>query len=394
MADRFRELERPQTGRLKDVVLMATVTGFEGLRHPRRTDLKQFSELFDPLFSASSDEARRQAAAALSQCPHVPPSVALQIGNAPISIAAIFLTRSTSIDDTTLLKVIRAQGQAHATAIARRDNLSVHVVDALVERRQTATAPAMTVTPPAVTSNAPAATVAAPAMTAAPTPSRLANAASAERAPVAPSATARSGDVPLERPPQARADDMTTAKLLREEKLRGDLKSLARIPQKAAPALPVIEPLDVLHEALLVRFARSGEANLFAASLAAALRSSPDLGERIVLDISGQQLATTLIALDMHADDSLFVLCAFYPDLSERLGGATRGEALLASLTAETCRIRVQAWLQSDQKDGTAAGHQAYLSPDRANDPRQTASRPDASRTAADPQSKRSLPGR
>ena len=97
---------------------MATVTGFEGLRHPRRTDLKQFSELFDPLFSASSDEARRQAAAALSQCPHVPPSVALQIGNAPISIAAIFLTRSTSIDDATLLKVIRAQGQAHATAIA------------------------------------------------------------------------------------------------------------------------------------------------------------------------------------------------------------------------------------------------------------------------------------
>ena len=127
---------------------MATVTGFEGLRHPRRTDLKQFSELFDPLFSASSDEARRQAAAALSQCPHVPPSVALQIGNAPISIAAIFLTRSTSIDDATLLKVIRAQGQAHATAIARRDNLSVHVVDALVERRQTATAPAVTVHAP------------------------------------------------------------------------------------------------------------------------------------------------------------------------------------------------------------------------------------------------------
>ena len=362
---------------------MATVTGFEGLRHPRRTDLKQFSELFDPLFSASSDEARRQAAAALSQCPHVPPSVALQIGNAPISIAAIFLTRSTSIDDATLIKVIRAQGQAHATAIARRDNLSVHVVDALVERRQTAAA------------HASPAAAAAPAITAAPAPSLPSNAPAADPALSARPSPSRSDDAAGDRPLTASAGEMTAAKLLREEKLRSDLKSLARVPQKAAPALPVVEPLDTLHEALLVRFARSGEANLFAASLAAALRSSADLGERILLDISGQQLATTLTALDMHPDDSLFVLCAFYRDLSERLGGTTRGEVLLSSLTAEACRIRVQAWLQSDQKDGTGtSGHQTYLSPDRGNDPRQTAARPDASRTTADTQARRSLRGR
>ena len=336
---------------------MATVTGFEGLRHPRRTDLKQFSELFDPLFSASSDEARRQAAAALSQCQHVPPSVALQIGNAPISIAAIFLTRSASIDDVTLLQVIRAQGQAHATAIARRDNLSVHVVDALVERRQTAVTPAKTTAP---------ATPASPAV--------------------------RATDEAPQRRPEATAQDMTTAKLLREEKLRSDLKSLARVAQKTAPALPVLEPLNPLHEALLVRFARSGEANLFAASLSAALYSTPELGERILLDISGQSLATTLTALDMHADDSLFILCAFYPDLAERLGGATRGEALLGSLTAEACRVRVQAWLQSDQKDTVGPSeHQAYLSPDRGNDPRQTAARQDPTRSTADLQQKRTF---
>jgi uncharacterized protein (DUF2336 family) len=357
VADRFRELERPQTGRLKDVVLMATVTGFEGLRHPRRTDLKQFSELFDPLFSASSDEARRQAAAALSQCQHVPPSVALQIGNAPISIAAIFLTRSAAIDDVTLLQVIRAQGQAHATAIARRDNLSVHVVDALVERRQTAVTPTKTTAP------------ATPA-----------------------SSAARATDEAPQRRPEATAQDMTTAKLLREEKLRSDLKSLARVAQKTGPVLPVLAPLNPLHEALLVRFARSGEANLFAASLSAALYSTPELGERILLDISGQSLATTLTALDMHADDSLFILCAFYPDLAERLGGATRGEALLASLTAEACRVRVQAWLQSDQKDTIGPSeHQTYLSPDRGNDPRQTAARQDPTRSTADLQQKRTF---
>lgn len=334
---------------------MATVTGFEGLRRPRRTDLKQFSELFEPLFSASSDEARRQAAAALSQCPHVPPSVALQIGNAPISIAAIFLTRSTSIDDATLLQIIRAQGQAHATAIARRDNLSVHVVDALVERRQTSAAPAK---------------AAAAALPASPTPR---------------------AEAP-QRQPEATAQEMTAAKLLREEKLRNDLKSLARVAQKTTTVLPVVEPVDSLHEALLVRFARSGEANLFAASLSAALSSTIELGERILLDISGQQLATALTALDMHPDDNLFVLCAFYPDLAERLGGTTRGEALLASLSAETCRVRVQAWLQSDEKDGEVpAGHQAYLSPDRGNDPRQAAMRQDPARSTAVAQQKRAF---
>jgi uncharacterized protein (DUF2336 family) len=347
VTDRFRELERPQTGRLKDVVLMATVTGFEGLRHPRRTDLKQFSELFEPLFAASSDEARRQAAAALSQCQHVPQSVALQIGNAPVSIAAIFLTRSTSITDATLLQIIRAQGPAHATAIARRDNLSVQLVDALVERRQTSAAPAKAASPAPLT-------------------------AAAEQ-----------------RAPEATALDMTTARLLREEKLRGDIRSLARVTRQA---LPEIEPLSPLHEALLVRFARSGEANLFAASLASALSSSRELGERILLDISGQQLATVLVALDMSATDRIFVLSALYPDLAERLGAATRGDALLSSLSITASRARVQGWLQTEREDAKSApGHQPYLAPDRGADPRHSTARQDAARTLQTGQPKRSF---
>jgi uncharacterized protein (DUF2336 family) len=326
VADRFRELERPQAGRLKDVVLMATVTGFEGLRHPRRSDLKQFAELFEPLFGASSDEARRQAAAALSQCQHLPQSVALVIGNAPISIAAIFLTRSTSISDATLSQIIRAQGPAHATAIARRENLSVHIVDALVERRQTASAPAKTVDIPAA----------------------------AEK-----------------RPPETIAPD--AAKLVREEKLRGDIRALARVTKQDVLADPAIEPLSPLHEALLVRFARSGEANLFAASLAAALSTSPELGERILLDISGQHLAIALTALGMRHADTLLVLGALYPDLAERFGGATRGDALIASLTPETSRASLHSWLRAVQ-DETAAKpeHRPYLAPERGTDPRRT----------------------
>jgi uncharacterized protein (DUF2336 family) len=326
VADRFRELERPQAGRLKDVVLMATVTGFEGLRHPRRSDLKQFAELFEPLFAASSDEARRQAAAALSQCPHVPQSVALLIGNAPISIAAIFLTRSTSVDDATLLQIIRAQGPAHATAIARRENLSVNVVDALVERRQTASGPVKPLDVPAA------------------------------------------ADMRLS---EAVASDMTTAKLRREEKLRGDIKALARATKQEPPAGPALEPLRPLHEALLVRFARSGEANLFAASLAAALSTSLELGERILLDVSGQHLAIALTALGMQREDSLFVLGSLYPDLAARLGGTTRSEALLSSLTPETSHARLQAWLRTDEEQAAAgAEHRPYLAPERGADPR------------------------
>lgn len=307
---------------------MATVSGFEGLRHPRRNDLKQFAELFEPLFSASSDEARRHAAAALSQCMHVPRTVALQIGNAPISIAAIFLTRSVAIDDATLLHIIRSNGPAHATAIARRDNLSVHVVDALVERRQTATM---------------AATIASQ--------------------PAAPEEVLQDT-----RPPEP--DD---ARLQREEKLRSELKILALRTTHDLAAGPVIEPANPLHEALLVRFARTGEANLFAASLAAALSSSVELGERILLDVSGQQLAMALTALELKPADSLFVLGSLYPDLAERFGGTTRAGILLSSLTPETSRARIQSWLLSEQE--TAPEHQSYLAENRGTDPRQTVAR-------------------
>lgn len=306
---------------------MATVTGFEGLRHPRRGDLRQFGELFEPLFLGSSDEARRQAAAALSQCVNVPQSVASAIGNAPISIAAIFLTRSASISDQTLLQIIRSQGPAHATAIARRDNLSVQVVDALVDRRQTASV-------------------------------------SASPASRAVSSSASGQD--------------TAARLLREEQLRNDIKALARVATQARTAGTTIEPASPLQEALLVRFARTGEANLFAASLADALGAGRDMGERMLLDISGQQVATALAALDLSRADSLFILGSFYPDLSERFGGSTRADVLMQSLTTETARQRVQSWIASEKAAASdaVAAHQTYLAEDRAADPRGERARP------------------
>ncbi|POH28081.1 MULTISPECIES: DUF2336 domain-containing protein [Sinorhizobium] len=332
VTNRFRELERPQTGRLKDVVLMATVTGFESLRIPRKSDLKQFAELFEPLFLGSSNEARRQAAAALSQCPHVPESVALLIGSMPISIAAIFLTRSKAIPDRTLISIIRQQGPAHANAIAHREDISPSIVDALVEHHQfSAAAPRAADMPPAATAAPPAA---------------------------------------------AGEDRLSSDRVTREEELRDEIRALARAGSRSLQEVGRLQPIDELHQALLMRFARSGEAVLFATALAATLSASRALAERILLDVSGQQLAVTLMALDFPDGELPPLLLALYPHLSERLGSCNRAEALIRSIDRKAGLERVESWLRAD-RDGAAkpARHESHLAENRAADPRRQESR-------------------
>lgn len=332
MTNRFRELERPQTGRLKDVVLMATVTGFESLRIPRKSDMKQFAELFEPLFLGSSNEARRQAAAALSQCAQVPESVALLIGSMPISIAAIFLTRSKAISDETLISIVRRQGSAHAKAIARRENLSPLVIDALVEHHQPATLPER---PHGDADRSAASTL-------------------YSTTPISPSS---------DRPS-------------REEKLREEIKALARVgSQDANGTSRVVRPIDELHQALLVRFARNGEASLFATALADALGASRALAERILLDVSGQQLAATLSAMDFPADDTRFLLESLYPHLSERLGGSSRAEALIMSVGRKASLERLEAWLRVDGNGAAPVRHEAHFAENRVSDSRRQEAR-------------------
>ncbi|WP_180941414.1 DUF2336 domain-containing protein [Sinorhizobium mexicanum] len=330
VTNRFRELERRQTGRLKDVVLMATVTGFESLRIPRKSDMKQFAELFEPLFLGSSDEARRQVTAALSQCAHVPEPVALLIGSMPIAIAATFLTRSKAISDRVLISIIRRQGAAHASAIAHRENLSPSVVDALVEHHQTVY------------------------------PNGQLGANQPRTDAVGPPPT---------------GDSTSSDRIAREDKLREEIKALVRAEPRAGTSR--VRPIDEFHQALLMRFARSGEAVLFASALADALRSSRALAERILLDISGQQLAVTLSALELPAGEMNSLLEALYPHLSERLGGGTRATAMIETVARKASVERVEAWLRADEHGATEpARHEAYLGDNRGADPRQQEARP------------------
>lgn len=278
--------------RTKDVVLMATVSSYEGMSQHGRHELKQFAELFEPVFKASSLEARRNAIAALSRCAVVPKPVIQFIAAQPIGLAAIFLTRSPAIDDDMLISIARSHGPLHARAVAARENLSVKVVDALVSLHQ----------------------------------------------------GQEGGFRPLEldvsEAPLAPVED-------REELLREQLKSLVqRDTLERAEASP--EGQQDQREALLVRFARLREIRNFSYTLADALGSSRWLTDRILHDLSGVQLATALIAMDVAWQDGEFMLGQLYPHLGQFVDGVSRAGTLWAGLDPEQCAERVRSWIRAD----------------------------------------------
>jgi uncharacterized protein (DUF2336 family) len=293
VSDRFRELETPLMVRTKDIVLMATVSSFESMSQPGRNELKQFAELFEPVFRASSIEARRNAVAAISRCAVLPPAVAWFLASQPIDLAAIFLTRSPAIDDNTLVAIARSQGPEHARAIAARENLSVKVVDALVSLHQ--------------------------------------GQESGRR-------------MALAEPAQSEAA-MKAAE--REEQLRLQLKSLVH-RDTIARTDEHPDNRDDVHAALLVRFARLRQAHDFSALLSNILGSSRWLTNRIMLDLSGLQLATALAAIDISAEDGVFILKQFYPHLNAMGENAGRAEHLWSGLDVSDCTERLAAWMRAD----------------------------------------------
>lgn len=311
---------------------MATVTSFEGLDHPSKSELRQFAELFAPLFQASSDEARREAVAALSRCPTVPPAVAAFIACQPIAIAAPFLAASPCLDDETLTMVARTQGAAHARAIVRRESLSPAMIDALVGLRHAgnpAPKPTQKAAVNTETSPAPAAEIALPA----------------EAAGQVPPATV------AEQKPAAEAND--------GERLREKIKQLARQISRPADDRLGLRTLTQLQEALLVRFARTREPHHFATTLTDALSASRWLSERIMLDLSGRQLALTLTGLGMGHEDAITVLIGLYPHLAKKSGGALRAETLLTELDPAECHDRVEAWRRADSYTFSPAEREA-----------------------------------
>lgn len=306
---------------------MATVTSFEALSTPSRIEMKQFAELFRPLYEHSSHEARRQSVAALSRLHTLPQAVCFFVGSQPIGIAAIFLSQSPAITDATLIDIARSQGEPHARAIATRANLSPIVVDALAALHD-GSSYRRSVQP------------ADDAVEMAETP------ALPEATPVADAVSGMVTEAPA---PNAAPSTPELARLAREEALRNELRQLvaAKAPEEARPAV-MLRAADEMHQALLARFARARQMPLFARVLTDALDASAGLSERILLDVSGLQLASTLIALGLRPADTRQILTGIYPHLAQIVDGRNRAFQLVRSLDPAECVARVIAWRRAD----------------------------------------------
>lgn len=365
---------------------MATVTSFEALAFPSKSELRQFAELFTPLFHASTEEARRQAVSALSQCPNVPNAVALFIASQPISIAAPFLVSSPCLSDDLLIMIARTQGADHARAIVRREHLSPTVIDALVGLRHSeparAPAPAAEAEPKAEAMAPTAAGIAASdrAATAA-----SAGAATDAAAPIAPAEavaasrpakTTRSASTARTEKSATPAASSTGAETAagatassaaeREEQLRDQIRRLAAHVNRPSSDRLGLRTITAMQAALLVRFARNREGAHFATTLADILSSSRWLAERILLDLSGRQLATTLLGVGMDAAEAVFVLERIYPHLAKPATGATRAEQLWNGLVAVDCEERIETWRRADSYTFQPEQEPAALAPANA----------------------------
>jgi uncharacterized protein (DUF2336 family) len=351
VSEQFRELEKPAGARNKDVVLMATVTSFQALSFPGKSELRQFAELFQPLFAGSSMEARREAVAALSQSPNLPLSVAAFIASQPIAVAAPFLASSPALTDDMLIMIARTQGADHARAIVKRERLSPTVIDALVSLRHALPPrPNKAETEQAKPAQAPLQPDTRVKATPEVEPSRFDRIMTELMMADLPGAVtdAISARSPVSTVAPA-ADDGNTASQMREEALRQTIKTMAS--QQRPPASDRLgrRKATPLQTALLVRFARSHDGGLFATTLADMLSSSRWLAERILLDISGRQLATTLAGVAMQEADAIFILEHIYPHLARRENDASRAEHLLFGLDPDQAEDRIDSWIRADR---------------------------------------------
>lgn len=299
--DRFRDLERAGKSARIDASFLAAIAGFEALRHPTALDHRQFSNLFLGLFPHTQDQTKRTAAAALSRLTVLPESVAVTIANQPVSIAAPFLAFSNCANDRILLEVIGRHGVTHGRAISRRKALSKPVVSALVALDDIAVIRSLMV-----------------------------------RGSLAMDGTVESGTQP-------------DLRMQNEEALRIRLKDMAVQKRSSNMETGNAGNKDTLGK-LLVMQARGPNALRFADCLALALRSNTSLTDRIMLDLSGHQLATALQALCVGDKHAQAVLEGVFPQLTREVNGVPHSKRLLDACDREESIKKVDAWRRANEK--------------------------------------------
>lgn len=127
----FRQLAIKDRSGKAERLFRAAVSAYCALVRPSRRDAQQLDDLALPLYPAVPATARRYAAAALSECNRVPPSLVRRLCNEPVEICAPLLVRSAALGDVDLIMVIGRHGLGHARAIARREGLNPVIADLL-----------------------------------------------------------------------------------------------------------------------------------------------------------------------------------------------------------------------------------------------------------------------
>jgi len=120
----FRRLALKGEAGKSERLFRAAVAAFCSLTRPTRREITQLEDLALPLFDLVSVDARRFAAAALSECDYAPRALVVRLCNQTIDIAAPLLIRSPLLRDIDLITLIGRHGLAHARAIARRKELN------------------------------------------------------------------------------------------------------------------------------------------------------------------------------------------------------------------------------------------------------------------------------
>ncbi|MEM5473457.1 hypothetical protein WNZ14_17130 [Hoeflea sp. AS60] len=356
MSDNFRDLERPDGVRRKDAVLMAAISGLESLDHPSRQDMARFSRLFIPLYKTASQETCRTASATLSRLSRVPDDVADMLINEPISIAAPFIVHYPLINENALTRAVMRHGAPHARAAARRSDLSPQAIAKLQELKDPSVDGLLVLREliPDPASARPATPVSRPSETIRPNvdappldPSEKLRATL--RALVAASPTPKS---PLNRPTSTRKASGAV-----------DAPSPALQDEKtAAASMAARRRVGDVRLAQLARHAKTDQESWFATALADAMGASFALAERIMMDLSGRQLATALIGLGAPEDTIKSALESFFPHLAKPSVRHTLATDLIEELDSESCAARLQAWQRADSYTNGAASHVPALS--------------------------------
>tara|TARA_R110002012_G_scaffold57941_11_gene150017 strand:- start:37500 stop:38681 length:1182 start_codon:yes stop_codon:yes gene_type:complete len=359
VSDSFRDLERPDGGRRKDAVMMAAISGLECLDHPTRQDLVRFSRLFIPLYRTASQEARRTASATLSRLSRLPEDVAEMLINEPIAIAAPFIVHYPRLSETALTQAVMRHGAPHARAAARRSDLSPQAIAKLQELKD-----------PSVDSllvlrgmiPAPAQPLAQPESQAQPA-----------KAPAAPSSPSRQSVTAPPLDPSERLRTQLKALVAASPAPKSPLnrptspRKLGNTQQAAAPALA--EPATAsaratarrrvgdVRLAQLARHAQTDQESWFATALADAMGASFALAERIMMDLSGRQLATAMIGLGAPEDTIKSALESFFPHLAKPSARYTLATDLIEELDSDSCAARLQSWQRADSYTNGAASH-------------------------------------